>query len=132
MKGLNVNDVLPDDARKQSELTVLQYQLQAVTGELGEITQKIENLDDAIDSTDNKVQRDRHLLRQGKLIYKVTELENEQSELDRKINQLRNAEKNIEKRLKDIQQLITLINDSEDKQKIDIRINLNQHLKQNT
>lgn len=125
-RGLDVSDIMPGDEQRQSELAVLRNELQSVEGKLSNVKNKLNNLVDKIeedeDSEDPLMQRYTTRKKQR------DELQERQSELHKQIETLNNANRNTEKRLKDIQELIDRLGILEGQEQIDLRLNIRSKL----
>jgi DNA invertase Pin-like site-specific DNA recombinase len=128
-KGLNVEDILPNNEKQVSELSILKNQLQAVDGELSQIQNKLNNTLDSISTTDNKNLRKVLEDKASSMLYQKTGLENRKDDISKKIEKASSNGKATKEQLRSIQELIDRMNKLEGKDRQDLRLNLRNQLR---
>ncbi|MFC1896370.1 recombinase family protein [Thermodesulfobacteriota bacterium] len=129
-KGLDVRDILPGKGQRQSELSILQSQRQAIEGNLGQIKSKIENVLDSIAGTESRAVRKVLEERVDRMLADRAQLEAEKDALTGKIEKLTNGEQVTSERLRSVWELIEKMADLEGKDRSDLRLNLRAKLRQ--
>ena len=127
--GLKPEDVLPDSVNTQSELSVLQNQLQAKDGELGDITEEME----AIENT-KLVSKGTAFLqaldhRYSAFDSKKKKLTSERKDITRRITELSISGKEAEDQIQSIKELIELMNSLDGQERITLRLSLRNQLR---
>lgn len=128
-KGLNAGDILPNNEKQVSELSILKNQLQAIDGELNLLQNKKNNLIDSITTTNNKDLRKVLENRLSSILSQKTKLGNQKDDISKKIEKLSNDSQATDQRLKSIRELIDKMPDMEDKDRQDLRLNLRNQLR---
>ena len=128
-KGLDATEILPGQAERQSELSTLSKQLQAINGDLIQLEQKINNVLDSIANTDSAELRKALQDRADKMLTDKANLEERQKEVQARIDTLANAGHDTEQRLKTIQELFDHMEQAEDQERISARTSLREQLR---
>jgi hypothetical protein len=128
-KGLDVRDILPGNEQRQSELKILQNELQALDGEMLEIQGKIDNLKDSIASTASKELRKELENDADVLLTRRTELTEQRQVLGNKIGRLQQAKHDTKQQLASVSELIECMGSLEGEARIDLRVRLRAQLR---
>ena len=128
-KGLDVRDILPGNEQRQSELKILQNELQALDGEMLEIQGKIDNLKDSIASTASKELRKELENDAENLLTRRTELTEQRQVLGNKISRLQQAKHDTKQQLASVSELIECMGSLEGEARIDLRVRLRTQLR---
>ena len=127
-KGLDISDILPKNDDVISELAQLHDQQQAIEGDLGELERAIDRYYDLI-KTLNKSAEKAFSHRISADLVKKDRLIQEKKDIIDRIEQINNDGKHTQVQLNNIQELIEKMEDKEDPQRLEIRINLRNHLR---
>lgn len=128
-KGLDPGEILPGNEEIQGELSMLKGQLYAVEGELIQVQRRITNLIDSLEETDNPEAVKPIKDRIGTLQEQKAGLEAQQQFLSRQINKTASTIQDAEKQLQDIKELIDYMVNLDEKKRIELRLNLRNHLR---
>ena len=128
-KGLDASAILPGNAKRQSELSVLRNQLQAVDGELFQLERQKDNILDNIADIDNKELRKALIDKANNILQEKTELEKQSKEIKDRINTLASASQDTAKQLKNIAELMEHMEQAEGQERIEVRTSLREQLR---
>jgi DNA invertase Pin-like site-specific DNA recombinase len=128
-KGLDVTDIMPNDQQQISELALLQNRKQAIDGELLELEKSIESFYDSISRITNVTLKRGLEHKASAEAIKQERLVQEKKEVISQIEKIGTAENNAQEQLKNIQELIDKMQNIGDQQRVEIRLNLRNHLR---
>lgn len=128
-KGLDASTILPGDAERQSELSILRNQLQAIDGEYFHLERRINNILDDIADTDSRELRKALKDRANKMYQDKAALEEQWRETQTRVEKLTNASSDTAKQLKNIAELIEFMEQTEGQERIEVRASLREQLR---
>lgn len=128
-KGLDVTDIRPKEEAFVSELARLHDKQQAIEGELLKLEKRLQSFSESIaniviPSLKRVVEKSA-----GIDIVKLEKLEKEKKDIIDRIEQINNDGKNTQEQLKNIQELIEKMKNMDDPYRLEIRVNLRNHLR---
>jgi DNA invertase Pin-like site-specific DNA recombinase len=128
-KGLDVNQIMPNNESVATELSILQNQLQAKDGEIALLNDDIKNMDENI----KKAKSDKYREYLEKLFLTLTSslkrLEAERKKIKSDIDNKSNNGKQTEEQLKSIKELIDLMKTLDGEERLKLRLNLKNQLR---
>ncbi len=128
-KGLDATDILPGNVERQSELSTLRNQLQAIDGDLLQLESKISNALDAIVSTDSRELRKALQDRADKMLADKAVLEERRKEVQSQLEALVTAGQDTERQLQSISELLEYMRQAEGQERVDVRASLREQLR---
>ena len=128
-KGLDAQEILPGNEKRQSELSVLRNQLQATEGELAQVQGQVDNVLDSIAGTESKELRKALEVRAESMLARKGELEKQKGDFQSRIEKMTSATQVTEQRLKSIRELIGRMDELEGEARADLRLNLRSQLR---
>jgi DNA invertase Pin-like site-specific DNA recombinase len=127
---LDVTDILPNDTKRQTELSRLGGDLQSVKGKYEELQQAIENRNKVLNIEDDEQMIEFHSEKLKELVGQQTAKKKEMEKLQSQIDKLSQSKKQTAERLKNVQQLIEYLDKVEGDERINLRIKLRNKLQQ--
>ena len=127
---LNLSDILPGSDQTQKELSFLSAKIQNIEGESIDLEKKINNLTDTIQLTDDHIVRERLVKIMSEQSNRIEALSKERNTIQASINVLQATASNSEKQISDIKELIVKMKTMEGEERIKLRINLRNQLRQ--
>ena len=127
--GLDISEILPRKQEQESELAELRNTLQSIEGELNTIEGNINNMLDSIASTDSKELRKVLEDRASEMLERKVELEKEKTAQNRSIDKIVQSNQSTEEQLKDVKELIDLMDKLEGQERIELRLKLRNQLR---
>ena len=129
-EGLDASVVLPSSKAIVTEENELRIEIQAINGEIPDLIKKIDNaINETINphNSDNTKKRFRETV--NTLEARLTNRTNELKEKETKLKELESKQINIEEQLKSMRELITKMIDLSDEERLNIRLNLRNQLR---
>lgn len=127
-RGLNVQDVLPDDGERNSRLAGLRDVLTGIEGKLSEVRQKVENLTDQIAVTNNPKARALYEAKLNAHLETETTLEQDRRRAEQELAEATRATDDADERIKSLAELHERLRRDGDGS-VDLRLRLRAELK---
>jgi len=127
---LNLTDILPGSDQTQKELSFLNTKIQNIEGESVDLEKKINNLISSVELTTDKNISDRLLKSASEHNRRIEVLSIEKDTIQASINVLNATASNSSKQIADIKELIAKMKTMEGEERVKLRINLRNQLRQ--